>query len=281
MGLPEQVRFRMESEEYDVAHSLRADPDWTQSDLILHTDLWGLLSLFYRNSRATVWLSADSSCCLQGPDRDNSHSLVSSLPDVSPPVFLHSDCLLPPTWQALNRNKRVVSKRIKWVSLEQKWTRSELQLLFYLSRWVQQLCQVSRCFSLSLSFYSPGEQTHFLHTGTLWSTLDPPLLHRSPPWRTEGAPQPSCLQTTSASCWSKSASHTEDHDWLDWLDWLEVSLHLQSAWAQTSPIHQPDRVWRDETTIQWFKLDSEQFQHEFIIRTHLFTAHWQWLTGEV
>ena len=39
MGLPEQVRFRMELEELDLAHSLRADPDWTQSELIHHTDL--------------------------------------------------------------------------------------------------------------------------------------------------------------------------------------------------------------------------------------------------
>lgn len=32
------------------------------------------------------------------------------------------------------------------------------------------------------------------------------------PRRTNGAPQPSSLQTTSASGWSKWASHTEDHD---------------------------------------------------------------------
>lgn len=39
MILPEQVRSRMEEEDCDVAQSLRADPDSTQSDLIPHTDL--------------------------------------------------------------------------------------------------------------------------------------------------------------------------------------------------------------------------------------------------
>ena len=40
MGLPEQVRFRMCLEEPDSAHSLRADPDSTQLDMILHTGLF-------------------------------------------------------------------------------------------------------------------------------------------------------------------------------------------------------------------------------------------------
>ena len=39
MVLPEQLRFKMEEEEDDAAHSLRADPDSTQSDPIIHTDL--------------------------------------------------------------------------------------------------------------------------------------------------------------------------------------------------------------------------------------------------
>ena len=53
----------------------------------------------------------------------------------------------------------------------------------------------------------------------------------SAPWRTEGAPQPSSLQTTVASCRSKSPSHTGDHCWLDWFNWLEW-LDLTSSWPE-------------------------------------------------
>ena len=40
MDLPEQVSSMMEEEEPDDAQSLSADPDWTQSGLIVHTDLY-------------------------------------------------------------------------------------------------------------------------------------------------------------------------------------------------------------------------------------------------
>ena len=39
IGLPEQVRFTMSLEEADDAHSVRADPDRSQTELILHTGL--------------------------------------------------------------------------------------------------------------------------------------------------------------------------------------------------------------------------------------------------
>ena len=45
LGLPEQVSSRMEEEESDIAHSLRVDPDRTQSDWIFHTDLSASSSL--------------------------------------------------------------------------------------------------------------------------------------------------------------------------------------------------------------------------------------------
>ena len=40
MDLPEQVSSMMEEEKYDDAQSLSVDPDWTQSELIHHPDLY-------------------------------------------------------------------------------------------------------------------------------------------------------------------------------------------------------------------------------------------------
>ncbi|TNN49647.1 hypothetical protein EYF80_040154 [Liparis tanakae] len=64
-----------------------------------------------------------------------------------------------------------------------------------------------------------------LYAQQVVGTTEGTQLEFSAPWRTDGAPQPSSLQTTSASCWSKSSSYTEDHDWSDFtFSWPEHRL---------------------------------------------------------
>ena len=140
------------------AYLSRWDSGCSQSNVILHTpseqiqtehsQSWSSTQICMRTPLSVLQKQQSHSLtlCRQqllSSGSSQSNSLVSSLPDVSPPVFLHSDCLLPPTWQTLNRNKRVVSKRSEF----KKRLNWDLTLFIYFSFFI---------YLLSCDFLQPG-----------------------------------------------------------------------------------------------------------------------------
>lgn len=102
IGLPEHVRYREKEDNQSCKHSFIADPDSMQSFWIFHTD-FSVESSRHSTEIAepqTLWSS-------------QSHPLVSTHPNVSIPVFLHSDWVLLPSWQTLSRKQSVIRKEVK------------------------------------------------------------------------------------------------------------------------------------------------------------------------
>ncbi len=66
-----------------------------------------------------------------------------------------------------------------------------------------------------------------------------PLSKAAAPSTCTGAPQSSSLHTTSASCWSKTASHTDIHDW----SWSISNLPEQ--WEPPTRRTPEKKTWTD------------------------------------
>lgn len=169
-NLPEQVILRAEAEEDDDTHSLSLYPDWTQTEWTHHTGLTDEYRVFpaetaepQSSSLQTSSVSFKVQSVLTGLQL--LRCFTSSVP------AQRLGCPTNWTGSGHKENRQLRTSKVSLI-------RPEVVQVFYLSRWVQQLCQRSR---LSLRFYSPAEQTRFLHTRTPGSTVEPPPLHGAPP----------------------------------------------------------------------------------------------------